>query len=264
MPQFQKERRAGAGASRRSAQSGAYRAARASRSSKAARPSVAGFGAGPVSLPDAEVLQAMFEMPGSAREAVVPPGLHPTNPALVRDPGLALPRVAVGRVLARAGPRADAERPAPARLRARRRVRRPAAATRSRRLRFPRAAGRGLLRRAYDTVWVEVARGGADDPGPRGNRPGAAAAGDVSSTGNAQPRRDATRTAARPGRSRVRVRARSGCPRSCRVRARGLGRSRLDPYFAVSASVARRHRDAADALRVPPRRTGLHGTEKVE
>ena len=45
------------------------------------RPSVEGFGEEAIALPGARVLQAMFEMPMSARESLVPPALHPTNPA---------------------------------------------------------------------------------------------------------------------------------------------------------------------------------------
>ena len=47
----------------------------------ASRPKMESLDASAVSLPGATVLQAMFEMTQSAREAVVPPGLHPTNPA---------------------------------------------------------------------------------------------------------------------------------------------------------------------------------------
>ena len=47
----------------------------------ATRPTVERLDAEAVTLPDAEILQALFEMPQSARESVVPPGCHPTNPA---------------------------------------------------------------------------------------------------------------------------------------------------------------------------------------
>jgi hypothetical protein len=39
------------------------------------------FDVEPVVLPDVEVFQALFEMRIQAREALLPPGLHPTNPA---------------------------------------------------------------------------------------------------------------------------------------------------------------------------------------
>ncbi len=48
---------------------------------QANRPKLAGFDAKPFALPGATVLQALFEMPVAAREAIVPPALHPTNPA---------------------------------------------------------------------------------------------------------------------------------------------------------------------------------------
>jgi hypothetical protein len=48
---------------------------------KARRPRLPALDAPAVALPGAEVLQAMFEMPASARECIVPAGLHPTNPA---------------------------------------------------------------------------------------------------------------------------------------------------------------------------------------
>jgi hypothetical protein len=47
----------------------------------ARRPRLAAFDAAPIALSGVEVVQAIFEMPGSARECIVPPGLHPTNPA---------------------------------------------------------------------------------------------------------------------------------------------------------------------------------------
>jgi hypothetical protein len=45
------------------------------------RPRLTSLDVAAVLLPGTTVLQAMFEMPQSAREAIVPPGLHPTNPA---------------------------------------------------------------------------------------------------------------------------------------------------------------------------------------
>jgi hypothetical protein len=48
------------------------------------KPSLRSFATDPVALPGARVFQAMFEMTSVAREAVVPPALHPTiPPALV-------------------------------------------------------------------------------------------------------------------------------------------------------------------------------------
>jgi Acetoacetate decarboxylase (ADC) len=39
--------------------------------------------AGPVRFADADVLQAAFELPYASREALLPPGLHPTTPPLL-------------------------------------------------------------------------------------------------------------------------------------------------------------------------------------
>jgi hypothetical protein len=46
-------------------------------------PAIPRWGMGPLALGDVEVLQAHLEMSVAAREAVLPPGLHPTNPALL-------------------------------------------------------------------------------------------------------------------------------------------------------------------------------------
>jgi hypothetical protein len=123
----------------------------------AARPRLAAFGAGPITLPNAEVLQAMFEMPVSAREALVPPGLHPTNPALCvvlawRCPESPWGPFALAQVRAqtRSGLRprgfvvgAVCDNTAAA----------DALATD---FGFPARPGEVLLRRAYDAAWLEV------------------------------------------------------------------------------------------------------------
>jgi len=127
----------------------------------AERPRIAGFGAGPIRLPGAEVLQAMFEMPVSAREAVVPPALHPTNPALCVIVAWRCPESPWGpfslaqvRAQTRSG------------LRPRGFVtgavcdNRDAADALAADFGFPARAGEVLLRRAYDAAWLEVARGG--------------------------------------------------------------------------------------------------------
>jgi hypothetical protein len=49
----------------------------------AGAPAIPRWGEGPLALGDVEVLQAHLEMSVAARESVVPPGLHPTNPALL-------------------------------------------------------------------------------------------------------------------------------------------------------------------------------------
>jgi hypothetical protein len=128
----------------------------------AARPRVERFDAGPVTLPNAEVLQAAFEMPVSAREAVVPPGLHPTNPALCvilawRCPESPWGPFALAQVRAqtRSGVRprgfvvgAVCDNVA-------------AADALAADFGFPARPGGVLLRRAYDAAWLEVELGGA-------------------------------------------------------------------------------------------------------
>lgn len=47
----------------------------------ARRPRMPSLAAAPVALRGVEIVQALFEMPASARECIVPAGLHPTNPA---------------------------------------------------------------------------------------------------------------------------------------------------------------------------------------
>ncbi len=46
-------------------------------------PTMPSFDAGAVTLPQVEVVQAVFEMRWSARQATLPPGLHPTNPPIL-------------------------------------------------------------------------------------------------------------------------------------------------------------------------------------
>ena len=41
------------------------------------------FGAGPVTLGGAEIVQAAFELPYRSRQTLLPPGLHPTTPPLL-------------------------------------------------------------------------------------------------------------------------------------------------------------------------------------
>ncbi len=127
----------------------------------AERPSLAGFDAGPVVLPGAEVLQAMFEMPVSAREAVVPPGLHPTNPALCVIVAWRCPQSPWG-AFSLAQVRAQTR----SGLRPRGFVtgavcdNQAAADALAADFGFPARHGGVLLRRAYDAAWLEVARAG--------------------------------------------------------------------------------------------------------
>lgn len=78
----------------------------------ATAPTMASLDTGPVNLADAEVLQAIFEMGYSSREAALPPGLHPTSPPLMVVLAWAVPdspwgpfRMAQARVSCRSGVR---------------------------------------------------------------------------------------------------------------------------------------------------------------
>jgi hypothetical protein len=205
-----------------------------------ARPRVAGFAAGPVALPGADVLQAAFEMPVSARESVLPPGLHPTNPALLVIQAWRCPSSPWGpfslaqvRAQARSGVRprgfvvgavcdsADAA---------------DALATD---FGFPARLGEVLLRRAYDAAWLEVAVSGQTILALEGMDPEPLLPADVvySVTLNLA---DTPR-----GPRLLQVEPEHDVARAERLRPRllsfhpdGWGDRRLDPYHAVSASVA--------------------------
>jgi len=206
----------------------------------AARPRVAGFGAGPVTLPGAEVLQAAFEMPVSAREAVVPPALHPTNPALCVIQAWRCPESPWGafslaqvRVQTRSGLRprgfvvgavCDNDRAA------------DALATD---FGFPARPGEVLLRRAYDAAWLEVGTGGQTILALEGMDPEPLLPQDVfySVTLNlAETPRGPRLLQIEP--EYAVARAERLRPRLLSFHPEGWGDRRLDPYFAVSASLA--------------------------
>jgi hypothetical protein len=233
----------------------------------AARPRVAGFGAGPVTLPGAEVLQAAFEMPVSAREAVVPPALHPTNPALCVIQAWRCPESPWGafslaqvRAQTRSGLRprgfvvgavCDNDRAA------------DALATD---FGFPARPGEVLLRRAYDAAWLEVATGGQTILALEGMDPEPLLPQDVfySVTLNlAETPRGPRLLQVEP--EYAVARAERLRPRLLSFHPEGWGDRRLDPYFAVSASLA------SATIVIPrmrfvcrPDALAFSGTEKAE
>jgi hypothetical protein len=232
-----------------------------------ARPRVAGFAAAPVELPGAEVLQAVFEMPVSAREALVPTALHPTNPALCVILAWRCPASPWGpfglaqvRAQARSGLRprgfvlgAVCDNAAAA----------DALATD---FGFPARIGEVLLRRAYDAAWLEVAVSGQTILALEGLDPEPLLPIDVvySVTLNLA---DTPR-----GPRLLQVEPEYAVSRAERLRPRllsfhpdGWGDRHLDPYHAVSASVA-----SADIV-IPrlrfvcrPDTLAFTGTEKAE
>jgi hypothetical protein len=232
-----------------------------------ARPRVAGFAAGPVALPGAEVLQAVFEMPVSAREALVPPGLHPTNPALCviqawRCPASPWGAFALAQVRAqtRSGLRprgfvvgavCDNARAA------------DALATD---FGFPARPGEVLLRRAYDAAWLEVAVSGQTILALEGMDPEPLLPQDVlySVTLNlAETPRGPRLLQIEP--EYAVARAERLRPRLLSFHPEGWGDRRLDPYFAVSASLA------SATIVIPrmrfvcrPDALAFSGTEKAE
>jgi hypothetical protein len=229
-------------------------------------PRIAGFGAEPVVLAGAEVLQAMFEMPVSAREALVPPALHPTNPALCAILAWRCPESPWGpfslaqvRAQARSGLRprgfvtgAVCDNPA-------------AADALAADFGFPARVGEVLLRRAYDAAWLEVALGGRSVLALEGMDPEPLLPADVhySVTLNLAetPR----------GLRLVQVEPEYEVSRAERLRPRLLsfhpeawGDRHLDPYHPVSASVV------SATITIPPVRfvcrpdvLAFEGTEKV-
>ncbi len=233
---------------------------------KARRPRLAAFDAPAAQLPGADVLQAMFEMPTSARECVVPAGLHPTNPAALvlqawRCP--ASPWGAFSLVQARAQVRsgvrprgfvtgAACDNPA-------------AAAALSTGFGYPAQVSEIRWQRGYDTVRLEVARGGETILAFEGSDPDPLAPGDVQFSGTLNladtPRGwrlvqvDPEFVPARSERLRPKLAAFSPA---------AWGDPRLDPYYPVSASIT-----AADvtipALRFVcrPEELAFTGTEKV-
>ena len=205
----------------------------------ARRPRLAGFAARPVSLPGATILQAMFEMPGSAREAIVPAGLHPTNPAaLVLQAWLCpeSPWGAFSLVQARAQTRSGV---------------RPrgfvtgaacdnavAAEALAAGFGFPALAAEIHWKRAYDTVRLAVVRGGETILAFEGADPDPLAAGDVqfSGTMNLADTPNGWRLVQIDPEVRA-TRAERLRPRLAAFVPAAWGDARLDPYHPVSASI---------------------------
>ena len=214
-------------------------------------------------LPGAWVLQVTFEMPAAAREALLPPALHPTDPPLVSWIVPALRgREPARRVRHGAAPRRVPERAAAARLPRRVRRRLDGGGRRARVAAGAIASRPGDVRlaRQYDAVTGTVACDGRTILEVGAARPRSARPARRPVHGEHAPRAHAARAAARPGRSRVRGGARRArAAASLRVRRRRLGRRPASsPTHPVSASIARRRRDAAQAaLRLPARRVGV-------
>jgi hypothetical protein len=233
---------------------------------KARRPRMPDFGAPPVALPGVEIVQAMFEMPSSARECIVPAGLHPTiPPALVlqawRCP--ASPWGAFSLVQARAQTRSG--------VRPRGFVtgaacdNAAAAQALASGFGFPALAAEIRWQRSYDRVRLEVARSGETILAFEGADPDPLAPGDVQFSGTLN-LADTPR-----GWRLVQVdpefqptRAERLRPKLSGFSAAAWGDPRLDPYFPVSASIT-----LADvtipALRFvcKPEELAFTGTEKV-
>lgn len=233
---------------------------------KARRPRMPGFDAAPVSLPGAEILQALFEMPTSARECIVPAGLHPTiPPALVvqawRCP--ASPWGAFSLVQTRAQTRSGV---------------RPrgfvtgaacdndaAAAALASGFGYPALAAEIRWQRSYDTVLLEVARGGETILAFEGADPDPLAPGDVQFSGTLN-LADTPR-----GWRLVQVDPEFEPARAERLRPKlsafapaAWGDPRLDPYYPVSASITLAN-VSIPALRFVcrPEELAFTGTEKI-
>ncbi|HEY8120628.1 MAG TPA: hypothetical protein VII78_04875 [Myxococcota bacterium] len=206
---------------------------------KARRPRLAAFDAAPVTLPGVEIVQAMFEMPGSARECIVPPGLHPTIPAALVLQAWRCPESPWGPfslVQARAQTRSG--------VRPRGFV--TGAACDSAAAATALASGFGYpalpaeirWQRSYDTVRLEVLRAGETILALEGADPDPLAPGDVQFSGTLN-LADTPR-----GWRLVQVdpefrptRAERLHPKLSAFSAAAWGDPRLDPYFPVSASV---------------------------
>ncbi|HEU4427451.1 MAG TPA: acetoacetate decarboxylase family protein [Myxococcota bacterium] len=232
----------------------------------ARRPRLAGFDAPAVPLPNTEILQALFEMPSSAREAIVPPGLHPTNPAALVLQAWRCPESPWGAfslVQARAQTRSG--------VRPRGFVlgaacdNAAAASALATGFGFPAAPAEIRWQRAYDLVRLAVSRGGETILALEGADPEPLGAGDVQFSGTLNladtPRGwrlvqlDPEIRATRAERLR---------PKLSAFRAAAWGDSRLDPYWPVSASITH-----ADVELLPirfvcrPDELAFTGTERV-
>jgi hypothetical protein len=208
---------------------------------KARRPRLERLDAPAVSLPGAEVLQAMFEMPVSARECIVPAGLHPTNPAALVLQAWRCPTSPWGpfslvqaRAQTRSGVRprgfvtgAACDNPA-------------AAAALAGGFGYPAQPAEIRWQRAYDTVRLTVARGGEAILAFEGADPDPLAPGDVQFSGTlnlADTPRGWRLVQVDP--ELAPLRAERLRPKLSAFVAAAWGDPRLDPYYPVSASLTR-------------------------
>jgi hypothetical protein len=233
---------------------------------KARRPKLADFAAPAVQLPGAEILQAMFEMPTSARECIVPAGLHPTIPPALVLQAWRCPRSPWGpfslvqaRAQTRSGVRPRGFVTGAACDNA------AAAAALASGFGYPALAAEIRWQRAYDTVLLEVARGGETILAFEGADPDPLAPGDVQFSGTlnlADTPRGWRLVQVDP--ELAPVRAERLRPKLAAFSAAAWGDPRLDPYYPVSASIT-----LADvtipALRFVcrPEELAFSGTEKV-
>ncbi len=232
----------------------------------ARRPKLTAFDAAPVVLPGAEIVQAMFEMPGSARECIVPAGLHPTNPAALVLQAWRCPESPWGafslvqlRAQTRSGVRPRGFVTGAACDNA------AAADGLASGFGYPALTAEIRWQRSYDTVRLTVARGGETILAFEGADPDPLAPGDVQFSGTLN-LADTPR-----GWRLVQVDPEFQPTRSERLRPKlsafapaAWGDPRLDPYYPVSASVTLAE-ITIPALRFVcrPDELAFTGTEKV-
>ena len=233
---------------------------------QARRPRLERFDAEPVSLPRVEIVQAMFEMPIAVRECIVPAGLHPTNPPALVLHAWRCPESPWGAFLlvqARAQTRSG--------VRPRGFVtgaacdNAAAGAALASGFGYPAQMAEIRWQRSYDTVRLEVARGGETVLALEGADPEPLAPGDVQFSGTLN-LADTPR-----GWRLVQVdpefqptRAERLQPKLATFSPAAWGDPRLDPYYPVSASLTLAD-IAIPALRFVcrPEELAFTGTEKV-
>ena len=233
---------------------------------QARRPRMAAFDAAPVSLPGVEILQAMFEMPGSARECIVPAGLHPTNPAALVLQAWRCPESPWGafslvqaRAQTRSGVRARGFVTGAACDNA------AAASALASGFGYPALAAEIRWQRSYDSVRLEVGRSGEMILAFEGADPDPLAASDVQFSGTlnlADTPRGWRLVQVDP--EFVPSRAERLHPKLSAFAPAAWGDPRLDPYYPVSASITLAH-VTLPALRFVcrPEELAFTGTERV-